>query len=213
MIVVTKFQIGSWDLYGNHSSRPNSAGGVSVKVSYRNLDPTRTIKYTRIQITPLNRVGDVVESQYSHQNGLIQDVGPVKPRQVGGNLVWENVWYNHSITRARVDYAEIEYMDGSIEIQQNVTVDPSQGSGCYVATSIYESYDCPPVWVLRRFRDESLAKTALGRTFISTYYLISPNLVAFLGSTTMFKSAVKPLLDTLVKFLTRRGYSDSPYLD
>jgi hypothetical protein len=216
MIVVTKFQFGSWDFEGNHSSRPDSTGGVSVKVAYKNLSETKTIKYMRIKLTPLNAVKDVVQSEFSHQNGVIQDVGPVEPGAAAGGGIWESLWYNHSITDVRIDYAEIEYMDGSIETQQNVTVDPSQGpqdSGCYVATSIYESYDCPPVWVLRRFRDESLANTGLGRKFISTYYLISPRLVDLLGNSRVFKSAVKPLLNTLVRTLTRRGYSDFPYLD
>lgn len=27
--------------------------------------------------------------------------------------------------------------------------------GCYVATCVYGSYDCPEVWTLRRFRDYS----------------------------------------------------------
>ena len=31
--------------------------------------------------------------------------------------------------------------------------------GCYVATCVYGSYDCPEVWILRRFRDESLERT------------------------------------------------------
>ena len=28
-----------------------------------------------------------------------------------------------------------------------------KNNGCYVATCVYGSYDCPEVWVLRRFRD------------------------------------------------------------
>lgn len=31
--------------------------------------------------------------------------------------------------------------------------------GCYVATAVYGSYDCPQVWTLRRFRDNTLAAT------------------------------------------------------
>ncbi|MFR9028073.1 MAG: DUF2726 domain-containing protein [Clostridium sp.] len=30
--------------------------------------------------------------------------------------------------------------------------------GCYIATAVYGSYDCPQVWVLRRFRDQILEK-------------------------------------------------------
>ena len=39
-------------------------------------------------------------------------------------------------------------------------------SGCYVATCVYGSYDCPEVWVLRRYRDYVLEESILGRAFI-----------------------------------------------
>ena len=44
--------------------------------------------------------------------------------------------------------------------------------GCYVATAVYGSYDCPQVWTLRRYRDYTLAETWHGRAFIRTYYAI-----------------------------------------
>ena len=37
--------------------------------------------------------------------------------------------------------------------------------GCYVATCVYGSYDCPQVWTLRRFRDDTLGSTWYGRAF------------------------------------------------
>ena len=43
-------------------------------------------------------------------------------------------------------------------------------AGCYVATCVYGSYDCPQVWTLRRFRDDTLGSTWYGRTFIRVYY-------------------------------------------
>lgn len=58
---------------------------------------------------------------------------------------------------------------------------------CYVATCVYGSYDCPQVWVLRRFRDERLAESIWGRAFIRTYYAISPTIVKWFGSTKWFK--------------------------
>lgn len=85
--------------------------------------------------------------------------------------------------------------------------------GCYVATSVYGSYDCPDVWVLRRYRDEVLANNIFGRAFISTYYTISPTLVKFFGKATWFNKICRPLLDRKVKKLTKRGFSDTPYYD
>jgi len=59
--------------------------------------------------------------------------------------------------------------------------------GCYVATCVYGSYNCPEVWTLRRFRDDTLGATWYGRLFIHTYYAISPTLVKWFGNTNWFK--------------------------
>lgn len=85
--------------------------------------------------------------------------------------------------------------------------------GCYVATCIYGSYDCPQVWTLRRFRDYSLAKTWYGRAFIHTYYAISPTIVKWFGNTNWFKNMWRDKLDKMVKKLQSKGYEDTPYKD
>lgn len=85
--------------------------------------------------------------------------------------------------------------------------------GCYIATSVYGSYDCPQVWALRRFRDYSLDETWAGRLFIKTYYAVSPTLVKLFGGSQIFKSICLKLLDRIVRFLLQRGYNDTPYQD
>ena len=37
--------------------------------------------------------------------------------------------------------------------------------GCYIATAVYGSYDCPQVWVLRRYRDQNLSAHFCGKIF------------------------------------------------
>lgn len=86
-------------------------------------------------------------------------------------------------------------------------------TGCYVATAIYGSYNCPEVWTLRRFRDFSLAKTWHGRVFIKAYYTISPTLVKWFGKTIWFKKLWKPTLDNIVKKLQDKGFDATPYKD
>lgn len=86
-------------------------------------------------------------------------------------------------------------------------------SGCYVATAVYGSYDCPEVWTLRRFRDNTLAKTWYGRAFIRTYYAISPTFVKWFGKTEWFKNMWKPALDHMVKQLNGEGVENTPYND
>ena len=86
-------------------------------------------------------------------------------------------------------------------------------SGCYVATAVYGSYDCPEVWTLRRYRDNTLAESIFGRAFIHTYYAISPTLVKWFGKTQWFKTLFKGKLDKMVKSLNEKGFEDTPYED
>ena len=87
------------------------------------------------------------------------------------------------------------------------------GGGCYVATAVYGSYDCPEVWTLRRYRDYDLAETWYGRAFIRTYYTVSPTLVKWFGHTEWFKKMWRGKLDRMVKNLQDRGYKSTPYED
>lgn len=86
-------------------------------------------------------------------------------------------------------------------------------NGCYVATAVYGSYDCPEVWTLRRFRDYTLSETWHGRAFIKTYYAISPTLVKWFGHTVWFKKMWKGKLDRMVSKLQSEGIESTPYRD
>lgn len=92
-------------------------------------------------------------------------------------------------------------------------VQQKSSSGCYVATAVYGSYDCPQVWTLRRYRDDVLAESWYGRAFIHTYYAISPTLVKWFGETEWFKNMWKGKLDHMVKDLQEKGVESSPYED
>ena len=74
-------------------------------------------------------------------------------------------------------------------------------SGCYIATAVYGSYDCPQVWALRCYRDNVLAKTWYGRAFIQSYYTISPTIVKWFGKTEWFNRIFRNLLDNFVEKL------------
>lgn len=100
------------------------------------------------------------------------------------------------------------------ELMDTLTKASKQSSaGCYVATAVYGSYDCPQVWTLRRFRDYTLAETWYGRAFIRTYYAISPTLVKWFGHTEWFKKMWKGRLDRMVANLNAEGVEDTPYVD
>ena len=103
--------------------------------------------------------------------------------------------------------SKIKKYDASFTAPQEST------GGCYVATAVYGSYDCPQVWTLRRFRDFTLAETWYGRAFIRTYYAISPTLVKWFGHTEWFKKLWKGTLDRMVANLHAEGVEDTPYED
>ena len=85
--------------------------------------------------------------------------------------------------------------------------------GCYVATCVYGSYNCPPVWTLRRYRDEVLAKSKLGRAFIRFYYFVSPTAVRLFGNTSLFQKISRKKLDKFVDKLNKKGFKNTPYDD
>lgn len=89
----------------------------------------------------------------------------------------------------------------------------TKSGGCYIATCVYGSYDCPNVWVLRRYRDEKLAKSTLGRAIIKFYYATSPGLVRAFGDKKWFKDIWTGMLDSFVAKLKKEGFSDQKYYD
>ena len=88
-----------------------------------------------------------------------------------------------------------------------------QKKGCYIATCVYGSYDCPQVWVLRRYRDEMLCKRAFGKALVRCYYAFSPAVVKLFGKSKWFHRFWRKRLDKKVQALQRIGVSDEPYAD
>ena len=89
----------------------------------------------------------------------------------------------------------------------------ASSGGCYIATAVYGSYDCPEVWTLRRYRDERLLKTTLGRIFVKIYYATSPTIVKHFGDTDLFNRFWRGRLNKFVEKLQNDGYDNTPYYD
>jgi len=85
-------------------------------------------------------------------------------------------------------------------------------SWCYIATSVYGSYDCPEVWTLRRFRDSKLSASWFGRRFIQIYYAVSPKVVKLFGNKMWFNRLCKSFLNKIVHALQNSGIDSGPYL-
>jgi TPR repeat protein len=110
-----------------------------------------------------------------------------------------------------------EAADSGDELAQGLIRDKNGGNGsaskggCYIATCVYGSYDCPEVWTLRRYRDGRLSKSWLGRVFIRGYYAVSPKVVALFGDKKWFCGACKPIINNLVRKLRDSGMDSGPY--
>jgi hypothetical protein len=70
--------------------------------------------------------------------------------------------------------------------------------GCFVATAAYGSSMQPAVAMLRRFRDDALLTTPLGRLFVATYYALSPPLANVIASDERLRAGARGMLSPVV---------------
>lgn len=136
----------------------------------------------------------VKHAEYVIQYGCLQNPDPLTKRYMDLHRAWNKV-------------------DASHEVPTSTPRPKNNSSGCYVATAVYGSYDCPQVWTLRRYRDYALAETWYGRSFIRTYYAISPTMVKWFGDKSWFQKMWKKRLDHMVEELQKKGYESTPYQD
>ena len=186
---------------------------VSSAVSHYNQFSTTNNAFSEC----VNRVVSVASIYTEIEDGLKKVFPDRKERiaqhqKVYSTFLTSNIkWFNRDFVTTTLNRLgeEIRTVDTTFE----TPVLPAQTSGCYVATAVYGSYDCPEVWTLRRYRDNTLAESIFGRAFIHTYYAISPTLVKWFGKTQWFKNLFKGRLDKMVKSLNEKGFEDTPYED
>lgn len=135
---------------------------------------------------------------YTHYDNKGKKIGHSDPGLFGS--------YNHYDTKNKRTGSSDPGMFGGYNHK-------SSSQGCYIATCVYGSYDCPQVWTLRRFRDNVLAEKWYGRAFISGYYKISPALVRVFGSNTGFRRFWTRRLNKIVALLNNKGLDSTPYVD
>lgn len=80
---------------------------------------------------------------------------------------------------------------------------PKKSGGCYIATAVYGSYEAPEVIVLRKFRDEVLLKSIIGRIFVVTYYAVSPPIANWLRNAKKANTIVRKILNRFVNKLPK----------
>ncbi|WP_440887833.1 CFI-box-CTERM domain-containing protein [Vibrio sp. WZ-1] len=120
-----------------------------------------------------------------------------------------NVAYS---TMLKLSFFDMDYdikrrFDKNFEIIQSLKATADEWTrkkeGCYIATMAYGDYEHPQVVYLRKFRDETLSKTKLGRNFIKRYYKYSPLLVEKLKGHNFINRVIRICLDIIVKVINK----------
>ena len=85
----------------------------------------------------------------------------------------------------------------------NFHIEKENNTSCYIATMAYGNYNHPQVMELRRFRDNFLSKTIIGRNFIKLYYKYSPSLVEKLKNKHKINLIIRKGLDKFIKTIKK----------
>lgn len=154
------------------------------------------------------------DEEMKKKAAALYKVGICAPEQTGYYTAKESVTPNErAVKEKNVARAErVREVEPNYKTKYELP-EPEKKGGCYVATCVYGSYDCPQVWTLRRYRDETLGATWYGRLFIRVYYAVSPILVKLFGNTSWFQKFWKGRLDKMVGRLQEEGLEDTPYND
>lgn len=119
-------------------------------------------------------------------------------------FVLENLTVLQKTKIGYICYWKLDLINGLSSVMNkniNQASIPNSKGGCYIATMVYGSYEHPQVLELRKFRDEVLASTLLGRLFIKIYYFISPKIVHLLKGKKGINRFIRYALDNFVKTL------------
>ena len=92
-----------------------------------------------------------------------------------------------------------------IDIQNNLAA--LRSSPCFIATAAFGTPMAAEVDVLRAWRDQFLARTFLGRAFITAYYNLSPPIASFIAPRPAIRRLFRALLRPLLKTLSERSAS------
>ena len=123
----------------------------------------------------------------------------------------EESWFSDDIkykysgtTRGTISFAGLEFsvhprMEWAKEKFREAELNDSKtkSEGCFIATQVYGEY-AEETNLLRRFRDETLLRTYLGKLLINVYYGISPSISDFIFDKPILKKITRRLLDVFI---------------
>jgi hypothetical protein len=85
----------------------------------------------------------------------------------------------------------------------------TKSDGCFIATAATGSYDHPKVLTLRKYRDDVLLTSGMGRSFVSFYYSISPPIAKQVAKSELLRTLVmKAIVNPAVKYVDKTKSTD-----
>jgi hypothetical protein len=102
----------------------------------------------------------------------------------------------------KVYTVHIDDVDDSEDEYSGSSSSGGSGGGCFIATAVFDSPYSPEVELLRKFRDNILLNSLLGRMFVKLYYVVSPPIATLITKTKFLKPFLKayffkPLLNAI----------------
>ena len=162
------------------------------------------------QIKNANSLRGTSQKHYDKRTDIIKSLEGIKKllnkiSKIKGNK--EALKYKNETMRFLLDNLKIiennrressPLMQGVRELQARERANNNRSGGCYIATMAYGEYDHPQVLELRKFRDEILERSLIGRLFIRIYYRFSPRLVMHMQYKKRINVLIKKGLDNFI---------------
>jgi hypothetical protein len=77
-------------------------------------------------------------------------------------------------------------------------------NGCFIATAAFGSPMTQELNILRKWRDQELLNTYIGRAFVGIYYSISPPIAEYIEKSDSRRSIARFFLNPLVAIIKRK---------
>lgn len=103
----------------SYKTTVNSAGGVDVKIKFENLSD-KVCKYIEFDITPYNKVDDIVYDDLGDSRKTIKHTGFVQPKEKLEVSTPRPIWYSYDISYIKINTVKITYSDNSVDTIGNI---------------------------------------------------------------------------------------------
>lgn len=166
----------------------------SITIKYQKYDGTISTR-TLSNIDYSDEYGSGYIQAYCHLRQENRTFKISRIREVDGILATANIVNRTTYTSSTYPRSTV-YSSSSRNYTSSRTY--KRNEGCYIATMAYGDYNHPQVLILRRYRDQVLETSSLGRLIINGYYFISPKIVYLLKGHSNINYIIRLLLDKIV---------------